>query len=73
MEKALQRLADAKMTSKSDLSLIKCNADQPNTSSLITVEAKTPETASITSLTTSNDFTNPALKGIPKALLERVC
>ncbi|XP_057322683.1 DNA replication factor Cdt1 [Microplitis mediator] len=72
MEKALQRLADAKMTSKSDLSLIKYSADQPNTSSPITVEAKTPGTTSITSMTTSSDFTNPALKGIPKALLERV-
>ncbi|KAH0561161.1 DNA replication factor Cdt1 [Cotesia glomerata] len=72
MEKALQRLADAKMTLKSDLSPAKSNVDQINQESAKQTEINTSDTVSNSPLTISSNFTNPALKGIPKALLERI-
>lgn len=73
MEKALQRLADAKMTSMSNNETTTADKSNEMTSQVmnkvdIAVVDTPPNTPKI-----QNSFVNPALKGIPKALLERVC
>lgn len=73
MEKALQRLADAKMTLISDQSSPTTSDPNETTSETSTkVEIDVVDTPPATP-TTQSTFVNPALKGIPKALLERVC
>lgn len=81
MEKALQRLADAKMTKNSQTSpskMEKANTEiqsETNAEGFKKVQISvvdTPPTTPITTPTSTSASINPALKGIPKALLERV-
>ena len=81
MEKALQRLADAKMTSKSlpspsssessktDIESEK-NADGFKKVDISIVD--TPPDTPTTTTTSNSNYLSSAFKGIPKALLERV-
>ncbi|KAK0168255.1 hypothetical protein PV327_002079 [Microctonus hyperodae] len=72
MEKALQRLADAKMTSMSNNVTLTADKSSETTSQTINkVDIAVVDTPPDTPKT-QNSFVNPALKGIPKALLERV-
>ncbi|XP_043474201.1 DNA replication factor Cdt1 [Leptopilina heterotoma] len=81
MEKALQRLADAKMTKNSQTSPSKTEKSNTVIQSETNAEGfkkvqisvvDTPPTTPTTTPTSSSSNINPALKGIPKALLERV-
>lgn len=81
MEKALQRLADAKMTKNSQTSPSKTEKANTEIQSETNAEGfkkvqisvvDTPPTTPITTPTSTSASINPALKGIPKALLERV-
>lgn len=70
MEKALQRLAEAKMTSKSSPERDENSAVQTEDGIRkvnITVVDTPPATP-----TTQKNFVNMSFKGIPKALLEKV-
>ncbi|XP_017892432.1 DNA replication factor Cdt1 [Ceratina calcarata] len=69
MEKALQRLADAKMTSQSSPEKIKVN-DSTQTDDIRKVNITVVDTPPATP-TVQTNFTS-TLKGIPKALLEKV-
>ncbi|KAK0072689.1 hypothetical protein PV326_014198, partial [Microctonus aethiopoides] len=72
MEKALQRLADAKMTSMSNNETTTADKSNETTSQIMNkVDIAVVDTPPNTPKT-QNSFVNPALKGIPKALLERV-
>lgn len=76
MEKALQRLADAKMTKQSESPSSTDVQTETNAEGFQKVQISvvdTPPTTPTTATTASNNnYVNPALKGIPKALLERV-
>lgn len=82
MEKALQRLADAKMTKNSQSSPSSTEISNTDIQSetnaegfkkvQISVVDTPPTTPTATTTASSSVSLNPALKGIPKALLERV-
>ena len=82
MEKALQRLAEAEMTSKSlpspssSESSSKTDVEnETNAEGFMRVQISvgdTPPATPTTSATSSSNYPNSAFKGIPKALLERV-
>lgn len=66
MEKALQRLAEAKMTSSSELSTGEGEKASKN------IGISVVDTPPATPRTDKKPLINPALKGIPVALLEKV-
>lgn len=71
MEKALQRLAEAKMTSKSESQTsINDATTQVTEQGLKKVEISIVDTPPATP--TTNSYLSTAFKGIPKALLEKV-
>ncbi|XP_078043063.1 chromatin licensing and DNA replication factor double parked [Augochlora pura] len=71
MEKALQRLAEAKMTSKASPERDEKNSSTQTVDSMRNVNISIVDTPPATP-TIQNNFINSALKGIPKALLEKV-
>ncbi|XP_046746600.1 DNA replication factor Cdt1 [Diprion similis] len=74
MEKALQRLAEAKMTSRSGSPSSTLNVDastQINDQEMRKVDISIVDTPPATP-TTQNSYLSAAFKGIPKALLEKV-
>ncbi|XP_034944102.1 DNA replication factor Cdt1 [Chelonus insularis] len=72
MEKALQHLAESKMTSKSTETSETVKTTDPQQSGCSEkIKISGVDTPPATP-PTQGDFINPALKGIPKALLERV-
>lgn len=72
MEKALQRLADAEMTSQSVLSVKSMNeANSTNESSIEKIVTSVVDTPPATP-TVQSLHTSTLLRGIPKALLEKV-
>lgn len=69
MEKALQRLAEAKMTSKSGSSNISSTNESTNDMKNVNISIiDTPPTTP----TVEKNYLSTAFKGIPKALLEKV-
>ncbi|XP_076376657.1 chromatin licensing and DNA replication factor double parked [Megalopta genalis] len=71
MEKALQRLAEAKMTSKASPERDEKNSSTQTVDTMRKVNISVVDTPPATP-TVQNNFINSALKGIPKALLEKV-
>lgn len=71
MEKALQRLTEAKMTSKT-LSPKKDEVNTATQTDVQKVNITIIDTPPITPTVVHNNYLTSALKGIPKALLEKV-